>query len=419
MQGVRSIRIFAAAATAFAVLVTPPPASAAPDPYGHEAVVPLPSTQEGAHTVIHYSSRPEDGESAISDESAAQMLAGADAAIPAIGSQFGFPLIPDGDGKVDIYVWEWPINGGDAIAKSDDPDAPAASGYIKVDSSHVHFEERNAPDPAAALADTMAHELAHVFQGSLFQYKGRSRDAFMLHEGSAEAIAQRTGGPGDVSFVGTPPGTSLNDPEAKYASWLFFESLITDYGEPILADAFRELAAGHEPLGALESALAKRGSSLAAAHTAFAARYAAGDWRSPEAQGSVPEVAAANRFKLPRKPPKKPVDLKGAHLALNHLSYELVQYLPGKTAKRCDSGKLTVTAQVPPGAPPPVLVVRKDARDDPPFSRRTFALKGTEARTKLKWAACKNVATVVLANPSASADGQPFAVEAEYAPPKN
>jgi hypothetical protein len=265
----------------------------------------------------------------------------------------------------------------------------------------------------------MAHEIAHLFQGSVFQYQGTSRDAKLLYEGTAEAMAQRTGGLVDVSFAGTPPGGSLNDPELAYGSWLFFESLVTDHSGQILADIFGELAAGHEPLAALESALAKRSSSLAAAYSAFAARYAAGDWRSPDAEGSVPEVPAANRFKLPRKAPKKPVDLKGADLALNHLAYELVRYEPGKTAKKCESGKLSLTAQVPPGAPPPVLVVRKDAKDEPPFSRRTFALKGSEARTKLKWAACKNVATVVLANPSSTADGQRFAVEAEFAPPKN
>ena len=262
----------------------------------------------------------------------------------------------------------------------------------------------------------MAHELGHLYQDSIAQYQGRSLDMRTVSEGTATYIGGRATGTAGTFYTGPLYGYSLNDPVVAYTSWLFFESLAMDHGTTIIPELYQEIGQGAEPLPALDAVLGRRGSSLSAAYATFALRHAAGTWGPTVAK--VPLLEPARATKLPRKTPKKPVDLRPADVTVNHLGTGLVRYEPGRAAKSCKSGKLAITVELPSGAATPTLVTRPEASSAPPFATRQFALKGGDAVTKLKWAACKNVGTVVLPNPSTSVDGQRFEVTAEFTPPK-
>src|SRR5690349_4855966 len=128
-------RIQAALALALSMvaLALPASATAQADGYGHDIGGSLPAHLEGENTVVHYSNRANHGDNAITDEMAGQVLAVAESAYRNLRA-IGFPAqLPDADGKVDIYIWEWPISGGDAITKSDDPAAARATSHVKID----------------------------------------------------------------------------------------------------------------------------------------------------------------------------------------------------------------------------------------------------------------------------------------------
>ena len=404
-----------AAALIAATLGAAAPAQAAPDEYGHDIGGTLPSHLVGTNVAVHYSTRPEHGEKAITDAMAARVLEIAERAYAAMRAA-GLPAqLPDADGKVDFYIWEWPISGGDAITKSDDPAAPRATSHVKVDADSFLRKFESHADFTEIVEETMAHELVHVAQDSTAQYQGTNPGMRMLAEGSASAFSGRVVGPGSGFFAGPLHGTSLDEVGYAYQSWLFFESVIQDFGVGTIFEIYEGIGAGLEPLDAIDAMLARHGTSLAAAYATFASRYASGAWASSLASTYLLEAPRENRRKLPKKPPDEAVKLKGADLTLNHLATGLVTYEPGRRAAKCERGKLTITVTLPPGAPPPSLAV-VTRTGVPPYASAPFRVNGAKATFSRRWAPCRDVGTVVLANGSATADGQNFAVAAKFKP---
>jgi hypothetical protein len=384
-------------------------AQAAPDEWGHDIGGRLPSHLAGENTVVHYSSRPEHAEKAITEAMAARVLEISERAFAAMRAAGLPPHLPDADGKVDFYIWEWPINSGDAITKSDDPAAPRATSHVKIDADSFLRKFESHPDFVEIVEETIAHELVHVAQDSTAQYQGTNPDMWMLAEGTASAFSGRVVGPGSGFFAGPLHAASLDETGYAYQSWLFFESVIQDYGAGTIFEIYEGIGAGLEPLAAIDAMLARHGSSLAAAYTTFANRYAAGAWASPLASTYVLETPPENRLKLPRKTPKETVKLKGADVTLNHLAIGLVSYEPGRQAAKCEKGKLTITATLPSGASGgPSLLVNG--------ATSPFRVSGSKATISRRWAPCKDVGTVVLANGSSTADGLRYAIGAKFKP---
>jgi hypothetical protein len=400
--------VFAAVAMCGATFGVATPAQAAPDEYGHDIGGTLPSHLPGTNVVVHYSTKPEHGEKAITHELAAQFLDIAERAHASMRAA-GLPAqLPDSDGKVDFYIWEWPISGGDAITKSDDPAAARATSHVKVDADSFLRKFQGHPDFAEIVEETVAHELVHVAQDSTAQYQGTNPDMRMLAEGTAAAFSGRVVGPGSGFFAGPLHGVSLDEVGYAYQSWLFFESVIQDFGAGTIFEIYEGIGAGLEPLDAIDAMLARHGSSLSAAYATFATRYAAGAWASDLASTYVLETPPENRRKLPKKSPDEAVKLKDAKVTLHHLATGLVTYVPGRTAAKCDRGKLAITVTVPSGSAPPTLIVSG--------TPTPFRVNGTKATIARKWSPCKDVGTVVLANGSSTADGQTFSVAAKFKP---
>jgi hypothetical protein len=405
-----------AAALMILAAVGPANAAAAPDAYGHDIGGSLPSHVEGENTVVHYSTRASHGESAITDEMAAQVLAATERSYAALRA-LGLPAqLSDADGKVDFYIYEWPIASGDAITKSDDPAAPRATSFVKVDAASYLKQIQNSVDYLENVEAMAAHELAHVIQDSLAQYQGQSPDMRMLAEGTAEAAALRAVGPGGPVFSGPAIGASLNEVGGAYQSWMFFESVVQDVGIDAIPGMYAEIGAGREPLDAIGAMLAARGGSLAAAYSTFASRYATGSWTSEAAARNRLVTPRENARKLPRKAPEETVKLKSVKVTLDHLATTLAEYGPGRAGKKCDRGKLAIAVTLPPGMPAPWLVTRTGADDAPPTAIAPMSVKGTKASISRRWLPCRDIATIVLANGSATADGQRFTVTAKFKP---
>ncbi|MGH3051142.1 MAG: hypothetical protein ACRDLK_13375, partial [Gaiellaceae bacterium] len=203
----------------------------------------LPNTLGTTHFLVHYQSDTVDADTmawAITQTQAGDIAANAEKAYAAeTADGYAAPLSDGtlgGDSRIDIYVFDLSDTGALGITYADAYPATRSSAYIELDGG----------TPDAMDLHTIAHELFHVFQFSIWESSQLSDH--WLYEAAAEWMGYRVD---DYSVTGDnlldlgTPDVSLDcrDPNGDsmcsttdgylnggYEKWPFFEYLNELYG---------------------------------------------------------------------------------------------------------------------------------------------------------------------------------------------
>src|SRR4051794_16259590 len=119
----------------------------------------LTEQQSSAHFLVHYTTQADDPDRVAGPAVLGPMLDLAERAYAFYGEQMGLTPLDDGDGKIDIYVFV-PSNAGTANgATHGDTAQPSTTSAIWIRPTTV------------ANGHTIAHELFHVMQQSIYRYE--------------------------------------------------------------------------------------------------------------------------------------------------------------------------------------------------------------------------------------------------------
>lgn len=281
--------------------------------------------------------------------------------------------------RLDVYIGEISNNGyyGYAVREN----ASTGSSYLVLDNDYA-----NLPGSALdALRVTSAHEFFHVLQ---FAYRPRA-DAWLMETTATWMEEQVFDDINDNrqylrSSALTHPGEPLDGGLPWfYGNWIFFEHLSQRHGAAVVRDIWQRVAAGKKSTTAIDRALIKRGSSLAAELAGFAA------------SNTVPQKVYSEGAAYPRaKPAKKPRLGKARRsagwqqLRIDHLAAKTVRYRhAGDLGKKW---RIRVVLKGKGRLRGELLVLRKDGR----LVRKPLVIKNGKAKAgasfatkKVKWVA--------------------------------
>lgn len=351
-------------------------------------------TSSGGHFLVHYGSAGEAAATHLGDV--------LEAAYATEVGQWSWPApVDDGDGKVDLYVFDDPTVEGSAHY---DAGPRPVTGWLQM--------------PPDASDMVIAHELLHVLQ---YAVPG-VQPAFFLTEGTAHWAGNRfeaeRGGSttfpplwANSNYLGVPldcPATSsCHNNTPAIGQWAWFEYLAEHFDPALVVDVFRRGAAEDgTPAGdlrALTAALDARGAGLGSVFSDYATATASARWTiAPLARIFYPRPSATlTAARVGQK-------LTGA-VTLDHLSQAAVYARP--SCSRCTLAlKLQVTWPSGLTGVKPAWV-RHDLKQAKPL-----AVAGNSATGTVPLDGTPVPAMLILANPSSALDGQRFAVTATVVP---
>jgi hypothetical protein len=302
------------------------PAAALAAPVRPPAVVPASLTEQvvSPHFVVHYTSAPTDPNATSATEAQSVDIT-AEQAYAAETGALGFPPPPDdGDGHVDIYIYDDPAQTENGLAHRDSS-ADTTSGWISI----------NPHGTAITNGATIPHELFHLIQ---FGIDARL-SGWDLEGGAVWISALVSGTLSDhppVYLFDPPhenepldcPGTPCSNPTPidAYRDWPFFEYLQEHYGSDtylaILRRAAALLAADRlagvaapppHDLQAFDDVLRLRGGSLSSAVGGWAAANLIGQYSFGPLSGRPANVPDPATLRVGATPTVAPI-------ALNHFS---------------------------------------------------------------------------------------------------
>jgi hypothetical protein len=352
MPRVRHLLVgLAAGAALTGALAVPSHASvdACPDPLPSR--VALPHCLATQHFEVWYTSDTKDP--AYVTFTQASDLAGLLESAYAAEMSYGFtPPKDDGDGKTDVYITTLsPGTLGEAVP--DNPAGPTSSGFIAIDVGEIG---------AADELHVLAHELFHLVQFATW-IPPHQTDHW-LFEGSAEWIGAKvdgfhgsdvTGvGPSDIPLdcsetITASPDFQLCDPDpyvdGGYSRWPFFQYLAQRFGPTFFQDVLARGAAAGTATGALQAAIAARGSTLADVYSAWSAVQMDGGYGIPQLDAIPPKPYAT----VVTGAMSAPASLK-ADVNVDHLATRYVEFRRGDGGDHlCFQATLTVTVTIPDG----------------------------------------------------------------------
>ncbi|QIX27496.1 hypothetical protein ncot_13415 [Nocardioides sp. JQ2195] len=176
---------------------------------------------------------------------------------------------PDGEsrkGLVDVYLGNTGAQQVYGYAVPEDTTS-TSSAYLVLDNDFAEFSGR----PIDALKVTAAHEFFHAVQ---FAYSTMGDRWFM--ESTAAWVEERVYDDIDdnrqflAGSTAVRPGKPLDRAANLYANWVFFEALSQRHGPRVVRAAWHQVAVGRNSMTAVNTALTKRGSSLATEFSRFA-----------------------------------------------------------------------------------------------------------------------------------------------------
>lgn len=278
-----------------------------------------------AHFVVHYASDPSDP-NAITVAQAQTVSSTAEHAYAYETGPLGFPPpLDDGDGLIDVYVYDDPQRTENGVAHRDSP-ADTSSGWITINPHGTGIEN----------ATTIPHELFHLIQLGL-----SSRLSSWDLEGGATWASARVAGTlsnhSPVYLLSPPhqnepldcPGTPCSSPTPidAYRDWPFIEFLQERFGADTYLSVLRRAAAlvaadraaglaspNSHDLQSFNDVLLARGGSLATGIGGWAAASLVGQYSYGPLAGRSALVAPSASALRVGAPPQV------SQLAVNHLS---------------------------------------------------------------------------------------------------
>ncbi|MGE5691259.1 MAG: hypothetical protein ACM33B_11960 [Pseudomonadota bacterium] len=398
MSLLRGLVLLAFAVTATSALA--PTATAGPRP-----TCTFLGTLVGDHVAVHWNTD-EASQVACPNPSeyhqpeAGETLAAAEAAYDLWVTKRGFPPpVDDGDGKLDVYVYDT-----SPAAGIFDHDGPGGPGTWPAWVALTGDEAKQAHWVGTA-----------VFYASTMAMWGVWQDWFTF--GTAEWAGLTAGGFPEFASLLQAPDIALDcydTPCAEtlflsngQARWPFFQYLTDRFGNDVVRDVWERVAARAgttaDGVGALGDVLAAKGTTLTDVFNDFTGATAAGAVNAPNIAGDAPTTFATMA-------PGVAVGTKQVQkVAVNHLSARFVKLVPGSGAGGvCFPATLTVEVALPAGTGARPSFYAKDYG-----GLKAFTVAGSTATLVTPWDTCTwtdRAALVGLPNPSTTADGQEFTV---------
>lgn len=361
-------------------LVWAAPARALPPPS-----LPLPRTVTTAHVAVHYTTAAVPD--AITDAAAQTLAANAEAALATFRS-WGYPApVDDGDGHVDIDVWNFPVDGAAGVASTSVAPGTPGSQFPGKISIKAQWATGQA---------LVAHELFHLVQYAMDAFA----PSWLLEAGAR--WSEHTG-PWHDGWASAPDRNYLTHPEAPfdcnaatcesiydggYERWLFWSFLSNRYGNGFQHEVYDALRTSYTPglvatlWQTFDSTLAAHGSTLARTWNDFAVANAARSY--PAVAGGTQTVAT-----------QKTNVGTTVSAVVPHLAAHYVELLPSSST--CADTPLHVQVTGSKAGTPYVVL-------------GAVATATVDGAADVTWATCGAHPIVVLPNASSSLDGQQFTV---------
>jgi hypothetical protein len=363
-------------------------------------------TLASAHFVVHW-----DPDAASTDcpdatdfhqPQAGAVLAAAEASYALWVVKRGFPApVDDGDGKMDLYVFDT------------DP-------YVAIFDA-----DGTGPGPRAgwaALSGAAAAEAhwagAAAFHGSSLALWGVWQEWLAL--GTAEWAGLTTAGFPEFGSMLDKPEISLDcydapcDEDLFYysgqARWPFFQYLTDRFGDDAVRDVWTQVAAragsAADGVGALDDVMVAKGTTLTTVFNDFAGALAAGTVKASNLTAVKPKTADS------LKTGALVGSVSTTKVAANHLAVQFVELVPGSgVGSVCHPATLKLEVTIPSGTG-----AKPSFHGQEYGGLKPFAVSGSTATLTTPWDTCTwasgHKALVAVPNPSTSANGAEFTVTA-------
>lgn len=357
-------------------------------PAGATPPVPLPESVTTAHFVVHYTTAVGDA-NAITAPDAQQIAANAENAYAVEVGAWGFPAPQnDGDGHVDIDVFQFT-----------DAWAGHATSSVPVGTSGTQFSGSIELTVRWATGRSIvAHEFFHILQYGMFApmpaWVDEGSARWAEHEGAwGDGWSTAT----DRSYLAHPEmpfdcvgaGCPNSTWDGGYERWLFWSYLSNRYGRSIVREFFDGARTAFRP--GINNVLAPFDATLRAHGTTLAQAW--NDFVVANALRSYPAVAASGQTVA-----TLPTTVGSTvSTSVSHLAARYVEIAPSSSA--CATVPLHVRITKPPGVGVPAVVIGSQS------------LAAPDGAVDTNWNPCGPHPVVVLPNATTYLDAQPFTVQ--------
>ena len=358
------------------------------------------------HFVVHWD--PDAGSTDCPDATdfhqpqAGGVLAAAEASYALWVVKRGFPApVDDGDGKMDLYVYD--TDPAIAVFAADGPGPGPVAGWAVL---------------SAAAASEAHWAGAAAFHASTLAMWGAWQEWFSL--GTAEWAGLTAAGFPEFASLLDKPDISLDCYDAPcdedlffyngQARWPFFQYLTDRFGDDVVRDVWTQVAtragSGADGVGALGDVMSAKGTTLTAVYNDFAGALAAGSVKAPNLKAVKPKTADS------LKTGALASSVATTTVAANHLAVQFVELVPGSgVGTVCHPATLKLEVSVPSGTGAKPSFFGQEYG-----GLKAFTVSGSTATLTTAWDTCTwatgHKALVAVPNPSASANGARFTVTA-------